>query len=541
MGDVSMGLKKTGRKIWIFCSFGRYPAQFLNRKIEALESRLKELTTDRVSLREASWSHSDSAQSTGSGPIIDADASNTDPGDPDVVDQGLLSMEAAESYLHAFKTILTPNFPFVVVPPQMSAKELRQDHPFLFLAVLAAASYENMPLQRLLGTEVKRAISTRMILNGEISLDLLQGLLLAVSLIIEMRMDRSPQRDTWKTKLRFSSDGDQDEPPESQKSWGNAEKRALIGCYYLSSTIALLVQKHSTLPYTPYIEDCCQSLRDSGEYPHDKDMMYLVQLQHIAEKIDRLSTSHGSELTRSGSGFELYIANIKSELDGFHSRLHFEIGENPFLAIHFHATGLCLYQLAVHLAGSQAKPQLNPSQPWRDEMSCAALTATESILNLYLSLPLKREQGFNNTQWVQMGFAMLVGLRQTVAASQPEQVVSFSHLLAQMQQRITALSGSDVDMNGARDVFCGFSRRVAHIQARLQGNRKEAAPIPNQNLPTLLDFSSNPWGGPSLQYGPAEVAPWPGAYWPPTTQGDLSIPDDLMFDIPMDQMMGFWT
>jgi hypothetical protein len=65
----------------------------------------------------------------------------------------------------------------VIIPPDVSVHHLRQNKPFLFLAILAAASYENMPLQRSLGAEVKKAVSARMILNGEVSFDMLQGLL----------------------------------------------------------------------------------------------------------------------------------------------------------------------------------------------------------------------------------------------------------------------------------------------------------------------------------------------------------------------------
>lgn len=38
-------------------------------------------------------------------------------------------------------------------------------------------SYENMPLQRALGAEVKKVVASRMVIGGEISFELLQGLL----------------------------------------------------------------------------------------------------------------------------------------------------------------------------------------------------------------------------------------------------------------------------------------------------------------------------------------------------------------------------
>ena len=76
---------------------------------------------------------------------------------------------------------MTPRFPFVCITHKQTAEELKQQKPFLFLAILAAASYEDMPLQRALGKKVKQAISLRMILNGEISFDLLQGLMVHIA------------------------------------------------------------------------------------------------------------------------------------------------------------------------------------------------------------------------------------------------------------------------------------------------------------------------------------------------------------------------
>lgn len=193
------------------------------------------------------------------------------------------------------------------------------------------------------------------------------------------------------------------------------------------------------------------------------------------------------------------------------------------------------------MASSQAKLHLNASQSWCDEMSCAALNATESIFNLHLSLPIKSEVGFTNTQWVQIAFVILVRCRQAVAASKPEQAASFSYTLAQIQQRLTALSSSDVDMNGDRDVFCGFSKRVAHIQARLQGSRGDAVPAGISSSDTSLDPISSSFREPPFYDDSAALAPLPTEYWIPTAEEDFVLPDNFMFDIPIEGMMNFWT
>jgi hypothetical protein len=96
----------------------------------------------------------------------------------DVIDDGWLDMEAASRYLEMFRTVMVHRFPFVVISPSVTAQGLRETKPFLFLTVLAAASYENMPLQRRLGGEIKHVVSSRMIFGGEASIELLQGLLI---------------------------------------------------------------------------------------------------------------------------------------------------------------------------------------------------------------------------------------------------------------------------------------------------------------------------------------------------------------------------
>lgn len=89
----------------------------------------------------------------------------------------------------------------------------------------------------------------------------------------------------------------------------------------------MLVQKRSSLQRLPYHEDCCRKLADA-EYPHDKYIAPVIQLQFIAEKIDNLSEKHVPDLERPGSGAELYITNLQSELETFYRQVPFDINES---------------------------------------------------------------------------------------------------------------------------------------------------------------------------------------------------------------------
>ena len=93
-----------------------------------------------------------------------------------VTKQQLLTIDQAEKLLQYF----SENgrfFPFVVLPQDATVKSLSRKSPFLLLAILTAASAADIQLNYQLDHEFKRVLSQRVILEGQKSLDYLQGLL----------------------------------------------------------------------------------------------------------------------------------------------------------------------------------------------------------------------------------------------------------------------------------------------------------------------------------------------------------------------------
>jgi hypothetical protein len=272
--------------------------------------------------------------------------------------------------------------------------------------------------------------------------------------------------------------------------------------------IAVLVQKHSTFAHLPYLEECCNSLSRANEYQYDKYISHIIRLQFIAEKIDSFAAKHGIELEHPGSGSELYITNLKSELEGFHHQLPFDLNESrmlkqamytggtiltltALLATQYHATGLSLYQVSLTIANQHPQPRSMTFCSWRDEITLAAQISANAILTKYIGFPPGEEYGFNNTQWVQMAFALLVLYRHTVTTSKPEQKAALFHTLSQVRLRVGALSTPHVDVNGARDVFFDFRRRVLRIESWLVNNDKdEAGTLSDEGRDIFEDFNS---------------------------------------------------
>ncbi|KGO40069.1 hypothetical protein PEX1_105910 [Penicillium expansum] len=529
----------------------RFKGFHKDRKIAALELKINELKADRGGLE-----GNDTNTSTRSTSSIDGDAPLED-----IISRDFLDTETAERYLTIFKTKLTPHFPFVVVSLDVSVQQLRKEKPFLCLAILASASYENMPLQRALGNEVKKVVASRMVIGGEISFELLQGLLvflawshyhsrphrytqflqLAIGLMIDLRLDRPPQTRTWKTELRFGLQYNLQNQTFNRASWGSNEQRAVLGCYYLSSSIAMLVQKKSTILRLPYQEECCKALHEANEYPHDKYISYVIQLQFIAEKVDNLSAKHGIDLETPGSGSELYIANLKSDLEAFYRHLPFDINESFLLAIQYHATGLCLYQLALNITNQESQSPFD-SNSWRDEMAFSAFISANSILNLYIQLPSNDEVGFNNTQWVQIAFALLVAYRHTVAAYKPDQAAAFLETLSKLRSRVGALSTSDVDMNGARDAFFDFGNRIARIENWLgeHGRQEDNSQSDESFDEYRYTLCLEPTNFDGL-IGAAEHLDVPFGNEFSSSADDLQIPQDSFFASSFEQIMGEWV
>lgn len=90
---------------------------------------------------------------------------------------GLPSRSEAEKMLNAFRSQIAPFFPFVIVPPDISATELQQQKPFLYRNVMMASFLQDPPRQTSLALAIREYVGRHVIVNDEQSLDILQGLL----------------------------------------------------------------------------------------------------------------------------------------------------------------------------------------------------------------------------------------------------------------------------------------------------------------------------------------------------------------------------
>lgn len=95
----------------------------------------------------------------------------------DVITKGYVTVEEADQYVRNFR-LKTVYFPFVVVPISATLDSLRRERPFLLcVIILLGCSQSFSAKQKALEGEFLEMFAKKSIVEGEKSLDLLQGLL----------------------------------------------------------------------------------------------------------------------------------------------------------------------------------------------------------------------------------------------------------------------------------------------------------------------------------------------------------------------------
>lgn len=198
----------------------------------------------------------------------------------------------------------------------------------------------------------------------------------------------------------------------------------------------------------------------------------------------------------------------------------------------FHVAEVCLYQLSLLDLG-EAMPA-GPSRSWKNEMLYAGRVASEAILDVYLALPPFVETAFNNTQWIQLGFGLLVACKLVATASKAGSTAdrhqlktSWANTLTHLHTRVEGISTPHIDSNGDRDVFSNFAQRVVAMQSWLDEQfRQDDAPATVPDTALYLEGLQSPQAGPALDLG---VEPLDGDF-APFGFGELGLTDGMLND-----------
>ncbi|KAH7087002.1 hypothetical protein FB567DRAFT_560770 [Paraphoma chrysanthemicola] len=215
----------------------------------------------------------------------------------DPIAEGVIDEEHAYRLVKEFQNSFVLSFPFIVIDG--NGPVLRRNAPFLLLAVLTVTAYKTPRIQCVLAEELRRQMA-RNIEHSQKSLEILQGLLvygawyhtfyrpanqqlaIIVQLCVALVQDLGLSS-TAKVKLNKWSIADCGIVSRSQGSL--AEKRAYLGTYFLAVLFSQSWRRRTTLPYTRYMQQCCDSFSESS-VPTDALIRPLTQASELLSRVN---------------------------------------------------------------------------------------------------------------------------------------------------------------------------------------------------------------------------------------------------------------
>ena len=231
----------------------------------------------------------------------------------DIVDRGLISQDQAAELFSRYNDHMMPHLPSVVIPPHEPVQELRRSRPYLFLALMAAASSETPGLQRVLQRELMELFAEKIIIAGEKSLELVQALHIAViwywpperfeelkfyqlvhmaavmALDIGLGKKSPPKRGLSGFIFRQDSSLRRTPPPdptslECRRTW--------LTCHYLAANTAMALRRPHLIRWSPFMTESLEILSTSPDAcPTDRYFCHLAWTHRMAEDISvQLST-----------------------------------------------------------------------------------------------------------------------------------------------------------------------------------------------------------------------------------------------------------
>lgn len=305
----------------------------------------------------------------------------------------------AQDLLAKFRAWL-PNFPFMHLPASTTAATLCADKPFLWLCITTLTCMSNSQ-HRKLRDVVRRELSERIIINHERNIDLLLGLIAYLGWsCLNIRPEFKPfiVLYTHLTSLMANELGllrpDNDEHFTSMrwKSWDPSQYvptirtmqdiKAALATWFLTSLGNSFTTRIDTLPWTPYLDECVESIERSDDQEGGDVLITLVKIQRV---LDEANQSLRSGMTCGGRSDDrpsssLHQAALLQRLEYIRAEMKQKRPTHNLLQLQLSAAAVHIQAMGVFQAD---KP--SPLQSVESMWSCAA--HAKAFFDAFFAIP----------------------------------------------------------------------------------------------------------------------------------------------------------
>ncbi|KAK6368102.1 hypothetical protein LTS17_009842 [Exophiala oligosperma] len=389
---------------------------------------------------------------------------------------------------------------------------------------MAVTSFEDPILQRRLGLEIKKQICDRLVMGLEASMDLLQGLLVFVTwyqyfcvpgkhqyfLMLQLCVNMCHE-----LKLDLNEKGKRglEEAQTQVKARNPAEMRALLGTYYLSSMLSMVMRKRTIMHYTSYMEDCYTSLSRLRDVPSDQLIAPFVETQVLQRKISDAFCYHDISTCdiRGERALQITVDSFAREIDGLKKGIG-STNRNAILVQHLHFLEVWIREVALYselwqtpfvptrLTQPETRHSIQLSMQ-RTNMLWQLVTATVSFQDWSLSVENAELLRFPFSWWEEHSYVVIVQIKtvfldcgagitgneqitESLEADfrrAAEKEVMIPHVLDVYRRKLATVTTQLADDDGHRDMVHNYGVLLKSIQSGYE-NRigAEDRPAPGQ-------------------------------------------------------------
>ncbi|KAL6230718.1 hypothetical protein BDW75DRAFT_221858 [Aspergillus navahoensis] len=338
----------------------------------------------------------------------------------------------AQEALDIFRGRMLRLCPFVHLPPGLTVQQMQRERPFLFETMLTVTTRSvQEKINR--GKELKQTLATAMIVENQSNIDLLLGILtyvawgydqhlnrqstlsrlmeMAVSIVHCLHLDK-PAPSQSNTLTLF---GGSHSWPKTHYTTTNPleEKRAVLGCFLLSSLISSYYGEMEPMRWTPKIEGYLKAVEENYEWPGDTALAIHIRIQLLDQ---RARQSRADQETPMSVPF--FLKSFRPQLEIVRDAIPLDFRKDEWIIGHLHYMEMTIYEMAYSFhdtaqASSDTPSTASPIGP--DAISCMwnSFLAVQAWWSVFYTYSTDDIVLFTMFQWIQFARALVTLFRLT--------------------------------------------------------------------------------------------------------------------------------
>ncbi|KOS48852.1 hypothetical protein ACN38_g137 [Penicillium nordicum] len=293
----------------------------------------------------------------------------------------------AQKCLDHFRTRNLQYLPFVYIPDSMTSDQLRHQYPFLWVCIMEVTTFNNPEKGDSFG-RITNHIHQRVMLDLVPSMDLLLGIMTFVSWVsytkrpflniyahilmaVVAELGINGTNDYSAMSSFKDAIGMKQAPPAARTM---EERRAVLGCYLISSSAALAISRIDAMRWTPHMEESLSILTEAKECPQDELLVALVKVHLVLDRV--------YQLRRDGAVFislPFYLDSFKNQLDTVKGQISPHLQHHRVILLFLYNAEIIINELSIGTPAISHSPD-----PHRLDSLYTTLRATKGWLDVWI-------------------------------------------------------------------------------------------------------------------------------------------------------------